>query len=149
MLTYCSEIWSPHYVKDVLLIESVQRTFTKRIPGYASLSYADRLKLLKIPTLERRRLENDLKMCYKILHGLVAGSPENYGLELSNRQSRGHSLKLKIEQPGVDVRKFYFANRVANPWNSLSESTVTCNNLRSFKRLVRRAKLDEFLYIKV
>ena len=38
-----STIWSPSYISEIIHIESVQRDFTKRIPGCAHLSYPERL----------------------------------------------------------------------------------------------------------
>jgi len=48
---------SPFTVKDIETIESVQRRFTKRLPGLNCLSYAERLKHLH--SLELRRLYTD------------------------------------------------------------------------------------------
>jgi len=59
IVDYCSPVWSPHYMKDIQLIESVQRQFTKRIPCLRNYSYPERLKFLNQVTLERRRLECD------------------------------------------------------------------------------------------
>jgi len=39
---YNSVIWSPLKMCDIRRVESVQRKFTKRLPGYRDLSYADR-----------------------------------------------------------------------------------------------------------
>jgi len=39
-----SVVWSPYTVKDIDNIESVQRSFTKRLPGFGALTYAERLK---------------------------------------------------------------------------------------------------------
>jgi len=55
----------------VKLIESVQKKFTKRLPGYASLSYEDRLSRLGLDSLELRRLRYDLLLTYKIVFGLT------------------------------------------------------------------------------
>ena len=52
------------------LIESVQRTFTKRLPGFANLTYAERLLNLQLQSLQQRRLLFDLKMCYNIVYGV-------------------------------------------------------------------------------
>ena len=148
LIDYCSQVWSPHRAKDILLIESVQRKFTKRIPGLKNLSYAERLSRLELTTLERRRLNFDLSMCYKILHGFVSGPPEKYGLILSSRMSRGHSLKLTVEHCKVDSRKFYFSNRVCHPWNSLPDSIVSANNVKTFNNNLKSINLDKFLTIK-
>jgi len=44
MLEYNSPLWSPTLKKDIILLESVQRRFTKRIPGLATMTYYSRLK---------------------------------------------------------------------------------------------------------
>ena len=58
-------------VKDIEAIETVQRHFTKWLPGFCSLSYAERLKRLNLPSLELRRLHADLIYCYKVVFGLT------------------------------------------------------------------------------
>ena len=63
-------VWSPHYKYLIDKVESVQIFFTKRITGFTELSYTDRLRNLGLETLERRRLAQDLALCYKILFGL-------------------------------------------------------------------------------
>jgi len=66
-----SVIWSPYTVKDIELIESVQRRFTKRLPGFNIWPYAERLKRLDLPSLELRRLHADLIFCYRIVFSLT------------------------------------------------------------------------------
>jgi len=39
-------------VKYTEAVETVQRSFTKRLPGFCSLSYAERLFRLNLPSLE-------------------------------------------------------------------------------------------------
>ena len=66
-----SIIWSPYTIKDIEYVETIQRRFTKRLPDFRTLPYAERLKRLQLPSLELRRLHFDLIYCYKILFGLV------------------------------------------------------------------------------
>ena len=33
--------------------------------------------------------------------------------------TRGHSLKLFVQQSRIDARKYFFSNRVIRSWNSL------------------------------
>ena len=49
-LEYCNSIWSPYMVKDIKLMESVQRRATKIVPTLSFLPYEERLKLLDLPT---------------------------------------------------------------------------------------------------
>ena len=69
MLEYCSPVWSPHTSCQINRIEKVQRFFTKRIAGLQSVPYDKRLNVLKLHSLECRRISNDLVLCYKIING--------------------------------------------------------------------------------
>jgi len=42
----CVPIWSPHYEKDIELVEGVQRRATKLIDGVRNLHYEKRIKKL-------------------------------------------------------------------------------------------------------
>ena len=145
ILNYASPVWSPSTVYEINLIERVQRSYTKKIPVCLKMSYPERLKYLNIPSLELRRLRNDLIFCYKILNNFVSGPPEKYGLSVSTRSSRGHHFKLLKQQSNYDIRKFFFSNRVCNPWNSLPENVVNSNSVLSFKNELRKCNLDHFL----
>ena len=59
-------------------LQSVQRRFTKRLPGINLFTYDDRCARLGIDRLELRRLRADLILCYKILHVLVSLSSEDF-----------------------------------------------------------------------
>ena len=45
MLEYASQTWSPYQTYQNDLIEFVQRSFTKRLPGFNNLSYMDRFSI--------------------------------------------------------------------------------------------------------
>ena len=66
-LDFSCAVWSPMQMKTIDLIEGVQRRATKQIPGFSNLSYPDRLKKLKLPTLSCRRVQNDMIEVYKIV----------------------------------------------------------------------------------
>ena len=59
-MEYCVQAWSPHLVKDIQILESVQRTATKMVPTLRKLPYESRLQRLGLTTLERRRIRGDL-----------------------------------------------------------------------------------------
>ena len=45
-LEYCTQIWSPTYVTDIVKIEKVQKYYTNRISFLNNLSYKQRLQCL-------------------------------------------------------------------------------------------------------
>jgi len=71
LLEYCSLVWSPSSKTLIDQLESVQRRFTKRLPGLQSITYDERCAYLKIDRLELRRLYASLILCYKIIHSLT------------------------------------------------------------------------------
>ena len=58
-----------HILRNIEAIENAQRRASKQIQGLSSLSYEDRLRKLKLPTLAYRRSCGDMIELYKILTG--------------------------------------------------------------------------------
>ena len=117
LLEYGNTVWSPCYVKDVQLIENVQRRASKLVQGLQDLGYEERLQELKLPSLVYRRLRGDLIQVYKCMHNHY----DTESLFLIDEGSRtcGHNLKLVREHCGKDVRKKFFSLRVNSLWNKL------------------------------
>jgi hypothetical protein len=95
LLEYGSPVWSPHHSGRITQIESVQRRFTKRLPGLKNVKYQARLEQLGLASLEMRRLRQDLVFAYKIIFGLVSNACEGFFI-MSNSilSTRGHSFKI-------------------------------------------------------
>ena len=73
LLDYNTVIWSPYLKNDIAMIESVQKHYTKKICfrcNVPNTSYSHHLHMLNIKSLEYRRLEFDLFLTYKIIHGI-------------------------------------------------------------------------------
>jgi hypothetical protein len=92
-LEYAAALWSP-YTKDIELIENVQRRATKQVPSLKQLSYTDRLKKLKMPTLKYRRLRGDMIETFKITNGIYDKDVTERFFEMSRTdQTRGHTAR--------------------------------------------------------
>ena len=65
-LEYAHVVLCPNIKKHDLLIENVQRRFTKRIIGLKNLNYEDKLKSLNLPSLEFRWTKADMIETYSI-----------------------------------------------------------------------------------
>ena len=59
LLDYCSQVYSPHKISDINLLERIQRRFTKHVLRSSVLSYTEKLMLLGLQGLEIRRVHND------------------------------------------------------------------------------------------
>ena len=64
---YAMIIWNPHAVKYIESIEGVQRRATKMVPEIKNLSYPERLKYLRLPTMAYCRARGDMIEVYKIV----------------------------------------------------------------------------------
>ena len=144
-LDYAMAVWHPYQIKHKIALENIQRRATKELPGMRDLSYIERLKLLKLPTLAYRRLRGDMIEVYKIIHNIYDHESVPHLLknnEISQRTgNRGHSLKLFTQRAKLNLRKKVFPIRITEPWNSLPDRVVTAKSLNSFK-----TRLEFFWY---
>jgi hypothetical protein len=139
-LEYASSIWCPHQKADILSVENVQKRATKMLPSLKNMNCEERLRELKLPTLRFRRLSGDMIEVYKILTGRYDKKVADDIFEVcSNKITRGHSMKLNKKRCRIDIRKYYFTNRVVDIWKDLPESVVSANTMFTFEN-----KLDKY-----
>ena len=144
LLEYASTIWSPSYISEITLLESVQRDFTKRVPGCSHLTYAERLSILGLQSLEHRRLIADLIMTFNIISKQNSIGPNFFKFN-TNNNLRGHPFKLSVPLAKTNIQKFHFSNRIVSAWNSLPTNLVTSSSTFAFKRQIRKINLDKYL----
>ena len=147
ILEYSSVCWSPCLVRDIVKVESVQRRFTKRIPGLHHYSYSERLRLLGLVSLEMRRLRADLIEVFKIIHGV---DKLRFGefFQLCGTNTRGHAFKLYPIKFRCNVRKHFFTNRVITVWNALSDVLVEASSIDEFKLKLLSIDLNKYLVVR-
>lgn len=131
-LEFANVVWSPRFQKDKNLIEGVLRRATKLVPGMKDSKYSDRLKRMRIPSMQYRRERGDMIEVYKLCNGKykIKEMPLQFE-ELC--VTRGHSLKLKKPRCTTSLRQHFFAYRVVDKWNGLPEDVVTAPSLEAFK----------------
>ena len=133
-LEYGNVIWHPFYLRQIRLIEDVQRRATRILPALRNLSYQDRLRELKLPSLQYRRLRGDLIQTYKIVNELDnLDKDQFFTMNETKYELRNSSLKLQKHFCKSRIRSNYFSERVINHWNSLSDNTKQAPSLLTFK----------------
>jgi hypothetical protein len=145
IVEYCSQVWSPTKLSDIERLESVQRSFTKRLPGLRSMTYKDRLTHLNLCSLEERRLKHDLTFLFNSLHNFNNINPTQIGLTISTATTRGHAYKLTINHSSVSARSNFFSNRIAHAWNSLPEFAAYSTSTVQFKSQIEKVDFTPFL----
>ena len=115
----------------------MQRRATKMIPGFRNMSYRERLMKLKLPTLAHRRRRGDMIDVFKYLTGVY--DTQHNLFHLAHRKSRGHKMKLDKQYSRLDLRKYFFSNRVVDLWNSLPECVISATSVNAFKN-----RLDKY-----
>ena len=79
---------------------------------------------------------------FKILKNKYDYNPENLFIRrsiINSRDIRGHSLMLYKKRTKLNIRKYSFAIRVVDMWNSLPPSVINATSVMAFER-----KLDKF-----
>ena len=133
LLEYAVAVWKPHLKKDIDSLERVQRRATKLITGLKHLSYPERLKSIRLDSLQFRRRRNDMLQVFRIFRKLDNLDPTDFFAKADNSVTRGHSCKLIKPRANTHGRLQTFSHRVINDWNDLSQSTIDSNSLNTFK----------------
>ena len=139
-LEYCTCVWNPYLKKDILLLESVQKKFSRDICVRCNIpfaSYLDRLYILGIKFLEYRRVEFDLILMYKFCYHLSDLQFDDYFVfrDTGYRYNlRHHSLSVQtLQQCKHNQCQHFFFNHIINIWNRLPDDVVIAPSLSSFK----------------
>ena len=109
------------------------------VPGLSHLSYEERLKILKLPTLSYRRARGDMIEVYKLLNGKYYYDTSELLKLNENATTRGNSKKLFKPRAKLDIKKFSFSHRVVESWNSLPDCVITAPSVFAFEN-----RLDKY-----
>ncbi|CAL4227371.1 unnamed protein product, partial [Meganyctiphanes norvegica] len=140
---YCCIVWSPTNKQEISKIERIQKSFTNKIEGMEDMNYHQRLKSLKLYSLERRRKRYMIINTWQQLEG----QRENLmDFELNGR-SRHRTIKatrVKWNRNSKNSSLVYNSQalKMMRLFNAIPEylRDTTGVNLETFKR-----KLDKWL----
>lgn len=84
----------------------------------SNLIYRQRLIKLNLPTLQYRRLREDMTEMCKVVTKKCNGKILNLFIKHGNI-ARGHQYRIEKYRARRNLRQYNFAHRVVNDWNSL------------------------------
>ena len=118
-LTYCCPVWRPHLLKDILLLEKVQRRATKWILNDYRSDYKTRLISLHMLPLMMVYELCDLSFFLKSLSSPSNSFNIRNYITFSSSSTRSLGYKLQHHFARTNTSRHFFFNRLPRLWNSL------------------------------
>lgn len=141
-LEYSIQAWRPWLLKDIALLENVQRRSTKLVNCLRDVEFQQRESSLNLFPISYRQTRGDLIMAFKIIRQTnTCLHFEDFFAFATTSHLRGHNYKLNKQRSNTLMRASSFSQRIVNLWNSLPECVVASSNTDIFK-----SRLDNFFY---
>ena len=139
-VTYCSVIWRPNLIKDITLIEQIQRRATKFILNDYSSDYFDRLKQLNLLPLMYTFELNELVFTLKSLkYPSPSFNITDYITFADGNTRSSSSGKMIHVRNNNNADRHFFFNRIPRLWNALPpidlSLSIKTNKTRIYKFL--------------
>ena len=77
-VNYCCPLWNPSKIKDIQILENVQKYFTIRISGPQTCDYWEHVKELKLQYQQMQRERYSIIQIWKMIHGYAPNNILNW-----------------------------------------------------------------------
>ena len=130
-ISYCSEIWRPHLLKDIQTLENIQRRATKFILSDFSSDYKSRLLSLNmLPLMMQFELSDIMFFIKSLKEPSDSFDILKYVTFCSGRTRSATFLKLKLPSVRTNLERHFYFNRLPRLWNSLPPISIVISLYR-------------------
>ena len=144
-LTYCSPVWRPHLIKDIVLIERVQRRATKFILGWSSMDYKQRLISLHLLPLAMIFELNDIMFFIRSIKNPTASFNVLDYVSFCSSSTRSSSHRKLIQQRArSNKHRHHYFLRLPRLWNALPPFDLSLS-ISSLSSQLKTFMWSEFL----
>ena len=140
LFEYCNTIYSSMNRGDCILLEKLQRAFTKSVIGFSSpLTYRERCSMPKLEPLWLRRIQLNLCFFFKIINASHLRLSSNFRFSdqgaytLRHRRKRVSTFTAKTR-----LRRNFFLVKYSSLWNRLPECIRVIPTLSIFSRMLKK-----------
>ena len=152
-LEFPSQVFNTNAVGLSNLLENVQRKITRHIifrhtGKEVTMSYENRLKLLKLDLLKVRRLKLDIIYYHKIMHGEINIKHANEHVpdmadtnSNSTAKTRLQHRRIKILGSRLQIRHNSYFVRLPKIYSKIPSKWTSINDSSAFKRFVNNSNM--------
>ena len=135
LLEFCCPLWNPWKITDIQLLEGVQRTVTSKIIEVKHLKYWDRLKVLGLMSLQRRRERYIILLMWKIKNEMC---PNDVEIQFTPPSRLGVRAKVPPLSKNSMMRHqttYDYSFSVMGPklWNVIPSDLTLIDDFQNFK----------------
>ena len=132
-IEYAMPAWIPHQSNHLKQLESVQRWFTRQIPGIRHLDHRERYAACGLQSVQDRCERGVAIETFKIVSGMSSAKvrlqPHGHIYETRGRTDGN----LDHVKPNRDLRKYSFAARAPIIWDSIIPAAKISTTVNGFK----------------
>jgi hypothetical protein len=137
-LEFAVQSWSPWQQADKEALEKVQKRAVAMVAGLRSRGYEDRLKELKLTTLEERRHQADMLQMYKISAGIGQLDSAIWfqpaAASAARTRQAADALNVRPNHGRLEIRHNFFSVRAGERWNAVPADIKRARTAAIFKR---------------
>ena len=143
-LLYCSQLWRPHLIKDILRLEKIQRRVTKFILNDYVSDYRSRLSQLNLLPLMSEFELNDMMFCIKCLKFPARHFDINQFITFSANSTRsGTHGRMTHSHSSSNISRHSYFLRLPRLWNSFPPVDIN-QSLSSIKSRLMNVLFHHF-----